>query len=180
MRIGTADQAELVGIYAEFGFHLEAVFECRTDVLEFQHFRLLHLGQVEIALVPTLEIGELVVRRKKWMGLAIALDLRGLIERLPARPVLRIFAVDPFAIERLDDWKHPAVTQIAVVCQRKNLRAGFFLDHRHPFPEIARIWTADRRQRGERFDETSLGAVIAPNDIAVKVVAASIRGPLIA
>ena len=180
MRIGTADQAELVGIYAEFGFHLEAVLECRTDILEFQHLRLLHLGQIEVTLVPAFEIRKFVVGRKKWMGLAIALDLRGFVKRLPARAVLRIFAVDPLAIEQLDDRKHPAVAQIAVVRQRENFRAGFFLNHRHPFPEIARIWTAERRQRGERFDEASLCSVVAPDDIAMKVVAASVRGPLIA
>ena len=85
MRIGAADQAELVGIYAEFGFHLEAVLERRTDILEFQHLRLLHFGQVEVALVPTFEVCKFVVGRKKWMGLAIALDLRGFVKRLPAQ-----------------------------------------------------------------------------------------------
>src|SRR6186713_2252855 len=114
------------------------------------------------------------------MGLTIAFHLRGFVERLPARSVLRIFAVDPFAVERLDDWKHPAVAQIAVVRQRKNFSAGFLLDHRHPFPEVAGVWTAERRQRSERFDETSLCSVVAPNDIAMKVVAPGIRGPLIA
>ena len=61
MRVGTADQAELVGIYAEFGFHLEAVLECRTGVLELEHLRLLHLGQIEVALVPAFEIRKFIV-----------------------------------------------------------------------------------------------------------------------
>ena len=61
MRIGTANQAELVGIYPQFGFHLEPIFERRTDVLELQHFRLLHLGQIEVAFVPALEISKLVI-----------------------------------------------------------------------------------------------------------------------
>ena len=114
------------------------------------------------------------------MGLAIALDLGRLVKRLPAHAVFGIFAVDPLAVERLDDWKHPAVAQIAVVRKRKNFGAGLFLNHRHPLPEVARIWTAQRRQRGERFDETCLCSVVAPDDIAMKVVAAGIRGPLIA
>src|SRR5882757_3111680 len=114
------------------------------------------------------------------MGLAVTFDLRGFVERLPTGAVLCIFAVDSFAIERLDDWKHPAVAQIAIVCKRKNFGTGFFLAHRHPLPEVARIWTAQRRQRGERFDETRLCSVVAPNDIAMKIVAASVRGPLIA
>src|SRR6476620_6014473 len=113
------------------------------------------------------------------MGLAIAFDLRGFIKRLPTSAVLRIFAVNSLSIKGLDDWKHPAVAQIAVVCKCENLRAGFFLNHRHPFPEIARIWAAQRRQRGEGFDQISLGTIVAPNDIAMKVVAASVRGPLI-
>ena len=61
MRIGTADQAELVGIYAEFGFHLEAVLQRRTGVLEFQHFGLLHLGQIEVALVPTFKVCKFII-----------------------------------------------------------------------------------------------------------------------
>ena len=114
------------------------------------------------------------------MGLAIALDLGRLVKRLPAGAVFGIFAVNSFTIERLDNWKHPAVTQIAVVRERKNFGAGLFLAHRHPLPEVARIWTAQWRQRGERFDETRLCSVVAPNDISMKVVAASVGGPLIA
>src|SRR5690349_1899907 len=114
------------------------------------------------------------------MGLAIALDLGCLVKRLPPHAVLGVFAVDPLAVERFDDRKHPAVAQIAVVRERKNFGAGLLLNHRHPFPEIAGIWTAEWRQRGERFDEARLRSVVAPNDIAMKVVAASIRGPLIA
>ena len=61
MRIGTADQAELVGIYAEFGFHLEAVLECGTDILEFEHLRLFHLGQIEVTLVPPFVLCKFIV-----------------------------------------------------------------------------------------------------------------------
>src|SRR5437016_6211826 len=101
------------------------------------------------------------------MGLAIALHLRGFVERLPAYSILRIFAVDPLAGERLDDWKHPAVAQIAIVRKRKNFGAGFLLDHRHPLPEVARIRTAQRRQRGVGLHEARLGSVVAPDDIAM-------------
>src|SRR5439155_19564287 len=93
--------------------------------------------------------------------------------------VLGILAVDPLAIERLYDREHTAVAEIAVVRQRKNFGAGFFLTHRHPFPEIARIGAAERRLRGEGFDEARLGAVVTPYDIAMKVVAGRIRGPLV-
>ena len=180
MRVGAADQAELVGIDAEFGLHLQAVPQRRAGILELQHLRLLHLGQIEVALVPALEIRKFVIGRKKRMGLTVTLDLRGFVKRLPAHAVLGIFAVDPLAVERLDDRKHPAIAQIAVVRQRKNFGAGFFLAHRHPLPEVARIGTAERRQRGEGFDEARLGTAIAPDDVAMQVVAASVGGPLIA
>src|SRR6185312_5791655 len=49
-----------------------------------------------------------------------------------------------------------------------------------PFPEIARVRTAQRRQRGVGLDEAGLGSVVPPNDVAVQVVAAGVRGPLVA
>ena len=91
MRVGRADHAELVGVDAELALELEAVLQRRAGILELEHLRLLQLAQVEIALVPALEIGELVVRRQERMGLAIALDLRRLVEALPlARASRRI------------------------------------------------------------------------------------------
>ena len=56
MRISTADQTELVRIYAELGFHLEPVFESRTGILKFQHLRLFDFSEIQVAFVPTLEI----------------------------------------------------------------------------------------------------------------------------
>ena len=156
MRIGAADQAELVGVHPELGFHLEAVPERRPRVFEFQHLGLLDFGQIEVALVPALEVRELVVRRQERMRLAIALDLRGLVERLPAHAVLGIFAVDPLAGERLDDREHAPVAQIAVVREREDFGAGLFFGRGHPFPQVARIGTAERRQRRVRLDQAAL------------------------
>ena len=180
MRIGAADQAELVGVHAELGFHLEAVLERRPGVLEFQHLRLLDFGEVEVALVPALEVRELIVGRQERMRLAVALDLRGFVERLPAHAVLGIFTVDPPAGEQLDDREHAAVAQIAVVREREDFGAGLFFGHRHPLPQVARIGAAERRQRRVRLDQAGFGAAVAPDDIAMKVVAAGIRGPLVA
>ena len=174
MRIGAADQTELVGIHPEFGFHLETVFERRTGVLKFQHLRLLDFGEVEVALVPALEVREFVVGRKKRMRLAVTLDLRGLVKRLPTNTVLGIFAVDPFAVERLDDREHAAVAQIAVVRKREDFGAGLFFGHRHPLPEVARIGAAERRQGRERLDEAGLRPVVAPDDVAMKIVSAGV------
>ena len=108
MRIGASDQAELVRVHPELGFHLEAVAQRRTPVLEFQHLGLLGDSEIEVALVPYLEVRKLIVRRQERMRFAVALDLRHLVERLPAHPVLGIFAVDTLAGERLDDREHDA------------------------------------------------------------------------
>ena len=63
--VGRADHAELVGIDAEFLLQLEAVLQRRAGILELQHLRLLELAQVQVALVPALEVGELVVGREE-------------------------------------------------------------------------------------------------------------------
>ena len=49
------------------------------------------------------------------MRLAVALDLRDLVERLPLRARLGILAVDRLAGERFHLREHDAVAQIAVV-----------------------------------------------------------------
>src|SRR6185436_14230517 len=118
------------------------------------------LGEVEVALVPALEVGEFIVGRKKRMRLAVTLDLRGLVERLPTNTALGIFTVDPSAGERLDDREHAAVAQIAVVREGEDFGAGLFFDHGHPLPQIAGIGTAERRQRRERLDEAGLRPVV--------------------
>src|SRR3984885_7433879 len=102
MRVRAADESELVRIDTELGLHLQAVLESGADIFELQHLRLLHLRQIEVALVPAFEIRKLVVGRKKRMGLAVALDLSSLVERLPAHAVLGIFPIDPLALERLN------------------------------------------------------------------------------
>ena len=180
VRIGAADHAELVGIDAEFGFQLQAVLECGAGILEFQHRRLLQFSQVEIALVPTLEVGEFIVRRKERVRLAIALDLRHFVERLPAHPVLGVFAVDLLAGERLDDREHAPIAQIAVVRDREDLGSGFLFARGHPFPQVAGIGTAERWLGGERLDQAGLPSVVTENDVPVQVVAPGIRGPLVA
>ena len=147
MRVGRADHAELVGIDAQLLLELEAVLERRARVFELQHLGLLELGQVEIALVPALEIGELVVGRQEGVGLAVALDLRRFVEALPLGAGLGIFAVDRLAGERLDDRKHAAVGEIAVVGDGEHVAAGLVLVGCHPFPQVARIVAARRQAR---------------------------------
>ncbi len=102
VRVGAADQAELVRIHAELRLELEAVLERGAGIFEFEHLLFLRGADVEIAFVPRLVVGELVVRREEGMRLAVALRLRGLVEPLPFRARLGILAVDGFA-EGLDD-----------------------------------------------------------------------------
>ena len=161
-------------------FELEPELQRRARIFELQHLRLLELAQVEVALVPALEIGELVVGRKEGMGLAVALDLRRLIEALPLRTGLGIFAVDRLAGEGLDDREHPAVGKIAVVGDGEHVAAGLVLVGRHPLPQVARIVAAERAHRDEGLDAAGLVAVVAEDDVAVQIVAAGVRGPLVA
>ena len=126
--VSGTDQPELVRINSKLRFHLEAVLKRRARILEFEHLRLFLHAIVEIAFVPAFEVGELVVRRKEWMRLAVAFDLRDFIQRLPAHAILGVFAVDLLPCERLDDREHDAVAQIAVmsesehVCRRSFVR----------------------------------------------------------
>jgi len=65
VRVAAALQAELVGIHAELRFELQAVLQRRAGVLELEHLLLLGDAAVEVALVPQLEVGELVVGREE-------------------------------------------------------------------------------------------------------------------
>src|SRR5262245_21662164 len=76
MRVAAADQAELVRVCPELLLHLEPVLECRARVFELEHLLLLSDATVEVALVPELKVGELVVRRQERVGFTGALGLR--------------------------------------------------------------------------------------------------------
>ena len=62
----------------------------------------------------------------------------------------------------------------------EHFAAGLLLGRRHPFPQLDRVVAAQRRQRGERLDQAGLRAVAAEDDVAMQVVAARIRRPLVA
>jgi hypothetical protein len=110
-----ADEPELVGIDAQVLFQLEAVPEGGAGIFELEHLQRLGRAEIEVALVPALEVGKLVVGRKQRMGLAVALDLGNLVEPLPALAGLGVLAVDGLAGKRLDDGEHATVAQVAVV-----------------------------------------------------------------
>ena len=103
-------------------------------------------------------VGELVVGRQERVGLAIALDLRHLVEPLPARPRLGILAVDRLAGERLDDGEHAAVAQVAVVGDGQHVAAGLLLVGGHPLPQVAGVVAAQRRVNGEWLHQAGRAA----------------------
>ena len=117
----------LYGLTPNFALQLEAELEPGAGVFVLQHVRRLRLAQVEVALVPALEVRELVVRRQVGVGLSVALDLRRLVEALPLGARLGVFAVDALAGPRLDDGEHAPVGEIAVVRDGEHIAAGFLL-----------------------------------------------------
>ena len=114
------------------------------------------------------------------MRFAVALGLGDFVEALPFRAGERVVLVELAAGDRLDDREHAAVGEIAVVRDGQQAAAGLLLVGGHPFPEIARIVAAERREGGVGLDLAGLRAVVAEDHVAVQVVAAGIRGPLVA
>ena len=134
MCVGRADHAELVRIDAEFALELQAEFQGRAGILVLEHLGLLQFAQIEVALVPPLEIGKFVIRRQVRMCLAIALDLGRFVEALPFGARLGIFAIDRLAGEGFDDREHPPVGKIAVMGDCEDVSPGLVLVGLHPFP----------------------------------------------
>lgn len=67
MGICRSDHTEFEGIDAELLFKLQPELETGTGVFVLQHLRPLELRQVEIAFVPKLVAGELVIGRQERM-----------------------------------------------------------------------------------------------------------------
>src|SRR5262245_7392352 len=114
------------------------------------------------------------------MRLPRALGLGGLIQALPASALLDVGAVDASPRERLDHREHRAIAQIAVVGDGEYAPAGLLFVGGHPLPKIARIVAAERLHRGVGLYLTGPVAAVAVDHVAVQVVAARIRGPLVA
>ena len=63
MRISATGHPELVGVGAELLFQLQAQQKARTCIFVLQHLGCLGHAEVEVTLVPRLEISEFVVGR---------------------------------------------------------------------------------------------------------------------
>ena len=178
--IGRADHAEAVGVHPQPLLQQQAQPERRARILVRQHLTRLGLGEIEVAHVPALEIGELVVRRQEGMRLAVTLDLGDLVERLPARAGLGIGAVEVSTGEGVDHREHAPVGEIAIMGDRQHLAAGPFLVGGQPAPEVLRVVAAGRAQGGVGLDLPGLVATIPVDDDPVEVVAPGVRRPLVA
>ena len=180
--VGRADHAELVGIDAELRFELEAGLQRGTRIFALQHLGLLRFAEVEVALVPQLVAGELVVGREVGMRLAVALDLRRLVERLPAGACLGVFRGQRLAGRGIGlRREHPAVREIAVVRDGQNPSTGLVLIGLEMLPQILRSRAALRRIGRERKGLARLVAAVAVDHDTMQIVAGRhLRGPLIA
>ena len=100
VRVRRSDHAVLVRVHAKLCLELQAVLEGRARILELQHFGRFRHAQIEVSLVPSLEVGELVIRRQKRMRLPIALHLGDFHERLQACAGARILRGDRLSSDR--------------------------------------------------------------------------------
>ena len=114
------------------------------------------------------------------MRFAIALHLRDFVDALAVGACLRVLAVDRLAVEVLDQRKHHAVAEVAVVRDRQHLAAGLGFVGFHPLPQLARVGAAGRAVGDEGLDLAGLVAVVTEDHIAMQVVALHQRSPLVA
>ena len=62
----------------------------------------------------------------------------------------------------------------------EDVTPGLVLIGRHPLPEVARVVAAERLHHRERLDEACPFRPVTENDIAMQIVTAGVRRPLIA
>ena len=182
MRVGRSDHAELVRIHPQLLLQLQTDLQGGARVLALQHVVLLELAQVEIGLVPKLEVGEFVVLGKERVRLAVALDLGHLVQRLPLDARLRILTRQRLFAGGVDvPREHPAVGEVAVVGDRQYLAAGLVLIGLQNLPEIFRRGAARGRISRERLGLARLVGAVTIDDHTMQVVARRhLRGPLVA
>jgi hypothetical protein len=122
----------------------------------------------------------LVVGRQERVGLAVTLDLRHLVERLPLGAGFGVGAIHRPAGERLDDREHDPVAQVAVVGDGEHPPGGLLLVRLHPLPEIARVVAAQGLEGGVGLHEARLETAVPKDHHPVQVVAGGVRRPLVA
>ena len=164
--VGRADHSDLEGIDSQTLLHRHAVLQRLAHVLVLQHVLRLGLGTVEVRPIPGLVIGELVVRRQERVGLAIALDLSDLVDRLEARAQLGQLTGVGLAVVGLDG-EHAPVAQVAVVGDRQHLGSGAIRELRQMAPQILRVLTVELREGHGLIGDR---CVAAEQDVPVQIV----------
>ena len=116
MGVGRTLQSEFVRVHTHLFLDPEPPEKRGTNVVSGVGGRGVstRVDDVSIALVPQLEVCELVLRRKERMGLGCALDLQHLNQRLPPHAGPRILGADgtTFAVHHLE---HPSAGEVRVV-----------------------------------------------------------------
>ena len=174
VRIRRGHQAVLVGIDAQLLAEFQADLEGRAGILILQHLRRLRSVTGDIAGIPGLEVGELIIGRQERVRLFVTLHLRDFMQRLPTNTFLCVFAGHRFALGR-KFAEHQAVRQVAVMRYRKRLATGLFFIPREIIPELFRVGAVKHRER-QRL--RGLLRTVAMDDDAMLVVARRRGGPL--
>ena len=174
MSIGRTYQPELERIRADLIFEFQTELERRPSILVLQHPVFFRDTARRIALVPILEVGELILRRQHRMRLAVALDLGNFIDRFPATSGFRIAPVDRRPFEGLDR-EHRSVRPVTVMRDRQDLAIRLFLVGGQIAPQILGIFGIEHRVG--QYLRGAFGAV-AEDDHAMQVVALRNGAPL--
>jgi hypothetical protein len=131
----------------------------------------LGLRDIQVADRPGLIIGELVVRREKGVGLAVALDLSDLVEGLPHGALGHVVLVQRRAVPLGLQREHDAVGEVAVVGDGEHVAPGLGLVVGQPLPEITRVVAALWGIGGIGHRLRGLLTAVAVDDNPVHVVA---------
>ncbi len=161
MGVDGPNQPEFVRIHPKLPAEFQASFQRGAGVFVLQHPLFLGRRSRDIADIPAFEVCEFVIRRQQRVGLLVALDLRHLVQRLPAGPLLRIGPIHRLSGARLVG-KHQAVAQIPVVrdCENRATRRVFIGGH--VFPQVLRVSAVEKRER--QGPAGLLGAVSKKDD----------------
>ena len=178
MSVGRPNHAELVWIGAELLLEHQTLLQCLSSVLAGQHLRLLEFRDIEISNVPGSIVRELIIGRQSRVCFTIALDLGDFVKRLPFCPQRYVFLVDPATGVGFVDREHPAVRQIAIVCECECPPAGLFFVVLEPLIKVQGIGTAKRGLRHHRHNLLGAITIVAQDHISVQVETFGDRGPL--
>ena len=115
--VGASDLSDLERVYPQLLLEFQSAFESRASVFPGQHRFRFCLTHVEIAEVPGLVIGELVIGRQKRMRFAVPFDLGRLVQGFPTLTCFGVLASD-LATGKGLDVKHQAIAEVSVVRDR--------------------------------------------------------------